>query len=374
MGIQINPTESSTITYTVPSPITSEPVITSILERDHDVFECYQATIDRLLDIIEEYRESEDTLSGSLYKKGLSLAQKAYDEYPSTFVATQILIAKIEKLKEVLRNPFGESMLVDPWIVGDLVWEKFDLDRYQRCLNTVYSHAGRPVPQIESAPHAFSKEMITWMNSLNLLTAPSFSASSAPSSSSSMPVEIPVNENNLSGVIVLSQEVNSHQFSRDIVEYISDDDLQNPRIAYIELQKYHVLIASVEKERQQMAERKKSKMHLRQQLVDIQQAQQETQNKIEQVEKFCATSTTQIRELSERTRNEYMSTMQVSIAKIESLETEVEKEKQELAELKVKADKQEAQIRSLGHQLVERGHEIQRARNSRSGGYSCTIM
>src|SRR5208282_2934988 len=73
-------------------------------------------------------------------------------------------VQRIDTLRDViLCNPFDRSTLKDPWLVGDIVWEKYVLDRFQACLSAVSAI------QIDARPHAFAKEILGWLESLEPL-------------------------------------------------------------------------------------------------------------------------------------------------------------------------------------------------------------
>lgn len=146
-------THSNTITVTAESPreyfpshSVQQPLTTPVL-----LFNEFKG-------ILKKYEAEKDYLSLQLLIQGHEFVVFALEgqEQPQN-VYLQGLIQRIENLRLTLRNPFTKSILSDPWLVNDLVWEKAMLDDYRKRL-FAYSNV-----IVEATPHEFAKEVLGWI-------------------------------------------------------------------------------------------------------------------------------------------------------------------------------------------------------------------
>jgi hypothetical protein len=120
------------------------------------------ATILQLGDILIKHGLQEDLVSLNLMKSGHAFMAYVVENVNSAF--EDLLregIVKIQAIAAVLRNPHGQGMLKDPWLVDNTAtWEKSTVEEYG-------SHAARfEGKNIQVAPHAFAKEVIDWIQQL----------------------------------------------------------------------------------------------------------------------------------------------------------------------------------------------------------------
>lgn len=109
--------------------------------------------------IVLRHQDKKDTLSQRLFAQGekFEIFTKITSEIPSN----ESFLAHVEELRELLRNPFTEkTILKDPWLVGDLVWEWSYLTVYCEALGFVVSD------KVVKIPHEFARDVLTLLKSL----------------------------------------------------------------------------------------------------------------------------------------------------------------------------------------------------------------
>jgi hypothetical protein len=151
------------------------PIDTTVLQNSSNIGQAL--SIFKLFEsILNRYCSEKDPLSKNLRLAGRSFmayaAEKATylrsicrttnDEKEQKLKISEVVketIVKIEELKMVLKNPFGTSTLIEPWLVEDTVtWDKTTLEDYQKLV------AFFPRKMVSAAPHQFAQEVLDWIN------------------------------------------------------------------------------------------------------------------------------------------------------------------------------------------------------------------
>lgn len=118
---------------------------------------CLHDSFDVIAVIFQRYREWDDPLSKQLTHI-FNLGVELFNDSPSQ----EQLIATLNELKETLKNPLTDSPFYDPWIYENIIIEKVYLDRVIAARNSII------LGYIEAKSHDFAKEVILWLDSLNI--------------------------------------------------------------------------------------------------------------------------------------------------------------------------------------------------------------
>src|SRR4051812_19541400 len=108
--------------------------------------------------ILENHHSLQDSLSKDLLEEGWNLLY--YVMNPNERATPEGFLKLFGELKEILRNPFGNSLLEEPVVTEGLVWEKYVLDYYRQCCEVLPM---ADIPMQETL-HEFAKQMIAWIN------------------------------------------------------------------------------------------------------------------------------------------------------------------------------------------------------------------
>ncbi len=306
-----------------------------------------------------KHKNEKDTLSLRLFQHGFKMMVFAKKSQTMDLNEIPKKIDKhLNKLKAILRHPFGEILLKDPWLVGDLVWEKEVLEWYKRCFKFFSDES------IDSKPHQFASDMLSFLQKF-----PATREDQQPKLSKRLPQVQAAAINKLGiKVIVFPQ----NQDDSASIDRIQDYAPLNAEVAKQELLLFDELMQLAQDERDALQNKKESKQKIEMQKAHNQELKKQTEISRKRFEENTEQHTKEILGVLQEIRDEYMTIYNLAQRRLEESENNLKEAMNDIKESMAKISTMEEHIRQLYYQISCLQGRIASVSNSSSRS-SCFI-
>jgi hypothetical protein len=325
-------------------PSQAKPVKVPVVKNDVSII----ATVNDLFHLLEKHEEMQDHTSLRLFKWGaktINLVTLITEE--NGRYSDERLIARLEKLKRILRGPdgliFKEPCLMEfeeDGKVKEIVWEKSRLERYCQRVSEFCEE------QIHARPHEFAKDMVSLVE-----LDSDFKAEPAPVTIKKFGVVIPLKYPNKLKEVEPGSEA-AHQELLEFVEEISKIFFEREqRIAIKELKKMNQALE-----------------------LTLEQSEERLSETITRIDRTGKQHTLYLKKSLKKIEGEYRSGMNTAYGLIKDAKEELEETRGQLTRAQREINSQKAtigylstQMNYLNSQVAQLHHDV----NNNDGG--CVI-